>query len=65
MAAKTLGLEKTEELVIKLTTFIGSREFQKNVYFCFIDYVKVFDYMDHNKMWKILRWKYQISVPVS
>ena len=65
MAAKTLGLEKTEELVIKLPTFIGSREFQKNVYFCFIDYVKVFDYMDHNKMWKILRWKYQISVPVS
>ena len=32
-----------------------SREFQKNIYFCFIDYAKVFDYVDHNKLWKILR----------
>ena len=32
-----------------------AREFQKNVYFCFIDYVKAFDYVDHNKLWKILR----------
>ena len=31
------------------------REFQKNIYFCFIDYAKVFDYVDHNKMWKILK----------
>ena len=31
------------------------REFQKNIYFCFIDYAKAFDYVDHNKMWKILR----------
>ena len=31
------------------------REFQKNTYFCFIDYAKAFDYVDHNKMWKILR----------
>ena len=30
-------------------------EFQKNIYFCFIDYAKVFDYMDHNKLWKILK----------
>ena len=29
------------------------REFQKNIYFCFIDYVKAFDYVDHNKLWKI------------
>ena len=29
-------------------------EFQKNIYFCFIDYAKVFDYMDHNKLWKSL-----------
>ena len=28
-------------------------EFQKNIYFCFIDYAKVFDYVDHNKLWKI------------
>ena len=32
-----------------------TREFQKNIYFCFIDYAKVFDYVDHNKLWKILK----------
>ena len=32
-----------------------AREFQKNIYFCFIDYAKSFDYMDHNKVWKILK----------
>ena len=31
------------------------REFQKNIYFCFIDYPKAFDCVDHNKLWKILR----------
>ena len=32
-----------------------AREFQKNNYFCFIDYAKAFDYVDHNKLWKILK----------
>ena len=32
-----------------------AREFQKNIYFCFIDYAKSFDYVDHNKRWKILK----------
>ena len=32
-----------------------AREFQKNIYFCFIDYAKAFDCEDHNKLWKILR----------
>ena len=32
-----------------------SREFQKNIYFCFIDYAKAFDCVDHNKQWKILK----------
>ena len=32
-----------------------AREFQKNIYFCFIDYTKAFDYADHNKLWKILQ----------
>ena len=32
-----------------------AKEFQKNTYFCFIDYTKVFDYVDHNKLWKILK----------
>ena len=39
-----------------------AKEFQKNIYFCFIDYAKAFDYMDHNKLWKILkRWEYQTT----
>ena len=32
-----------------------AREFQKNIYFCFIDYAKAFDYVDHNKLWTILQ----------
>ena len=32
-----------------------AKEFQKNIYFCFIDYAKAFDCVDHNKMWKILK----------
>ena len=32
-----------------------AREFHKNIYFCFIDYAKAFDYVDHNKLWKILK----------
>ena len=32
-----------------------AREFQKNIYFCFIDYAKAFDYVDHKKLWKILK----------
>ena len=32
-----------------------AREFQKNIYFCFIDYTKAFDRVDHNKLWKILK----------
>ena len=32
-----------------------AREFQKNIYSCFIDYAKAFDYVDHNKLWKILK----------
>ena len=36
-------------------TMEKAREFQKNIYFCCIDYARAFDYMDHNKMWKILQ----------
>ena len=32
-----------------------AREFQKNIYFCFIDYAKAFDCVDHNQMWKFLK----------
>ena len=56
-----LILEKAEEPEIKLPTSAGSwkkqEEFQKNIYFCFIDYVKGFDSVDHNELWKILREK--------
>ena len=54
-----LVLEKAEEPEIKLPTSAGSlkkaREFQKNIYFCFIDYAKAFDCVDHNKLWKLLK----------
>ena len=53
-----LDLEKEEEPEIKLPTFIGSlkkQEFQKNIYFCFMDYDKAFDCEDHSKLWKILK----------
>ena len=53
-----LVLEKAEEPEIKLPTSAGSwkkQEFQKNIYFCFIDYAKAFDCVDHNKLWTILK----------
>ena len=37
-----------------------ARELQKNIYFCFIDYAKAFDCVDHNKLWKILK---EIGIP--
>ena len=41
-------------------------KFQKNIYFCFIDYVKVFDCVDHNKLWKSLKeMAYQTTWPAS
>ena len=52
-------LEKAEEPKIKLPTSTGHRKSKrvpgKNIYFCFIDDVKAFDYVDHNKLWKILQ----------
>ena len=54
-----LDLEKAEEPEIKLPTSIElskkAREFQKKIYFCFNDYVKAFDCVDHNKLWEILQ----------
>ena len=53
-----LDLQKAEEPEIKLTTsgiIKKARDFQKNIYFCFIDYAKAFDRVDHNKLWKILK----------
>ena len=49
-----LDLEKAKEPEIKLPTSIESskkqKEYQKNIYFCFIDYAKAFDHVDHNKL---------------
>ena len=55
-----LVLEKVEEPEIKLPTSIGSWKKQESsrktsIYFCFIDYAKAFDSVDHNKLWKILK----------
>ena len=51
-------LEKAEELEIKLPTYVASskkQESSKKIYFCFIDYTKAFDCVDHNTLWKILK----------
>ena len=60
-----LDLEKAEKAEIKLPTSVGNRKskkFQKNIYFCFIDYAKAFDCVDHNKLWKILQ---EMGIPVN
>ena len=59
-----LVLEKAEEPEIKLPASTGSRKKQessrKNIYFCFLDYAKAFDFVDHYKLWKILK---EIGIP--
>ena len=51
-----LDLEKVEDQIANICWIIEkASEFQKNIHFCFIDYAKVFDCVDHNKLWKILR----------
>ena len=53
-----LVLEKAEEPEIKLPTSAGSsknKRVPENIYFCFIEYAKAFDCVDHNKLWKILK----------
>ena len=57
----------TRDQIAKICWIIEkARQFQKNIYFCFIDYAKAFDCVDHNKLWKILkRWEYQTTLPAS
>ena len=54
-----LVLEKAEEPEIKMPTYAGSwkkqESFRKNTNFCFIDYAKAFDCVDHNQLWNILK----------
>ena len=57
----------TRDQITRLTDLMNrwiirkAKEFQKNTYFCFIEYTKDFDCVDHNKLWKILRWEYQTT----
>ena len=64
-----LDLEEAEEPEIKLPASSGSSKkqesYQKNIYFCFIDYAKAFDYVDHNKLENSSRWEYQTTLPAS
>ena len=59
------GFRKGRETIDQIADIRGiiekARELQKNIYFCFIDYAKVFDCVDHNKLWKILKWEYQTT----
>ena len=50
-----LVLEKAEEPEVIHWIIEKAREFQKNIDFCFTDYAKAFDCVDHNKLWKILK----------
>ena len=46
----------TRDQIVNICWIIEkAREFQKNIYFCFLDYAKAFDCVDHNKLWKILK----------
>ena len=49
------GRETRDQIVYIRWIMEKAREFQKSIYFCFIDYVKAFDCVDHNKLWKILK----------
>ena len=50
-----LDLEKTREPRDQIVSIEKAREFQENTYFCFIDYAKVFDCVDHKNIWKLLK----------
>ena len=62
-----LVLEKSEtrDQIANICWIIKkATEFQKNIYFCFIDYTKAFDCVDHNKLWKFFKkWEYQTTWP--
>ena len=64
-----LDLEKAEEpeTIASIRSIIEkAREFQKNIYFCFTDYAKAFDCVDHNNCGQFLkRWEYQTTLPAS
>ena len=61
------GKKKNRDQIANICWIIEKgREFQKNISFCFVDYAKAFDCVDHNKLWEILkRWEYQTILPAS
>ena len=54
------GRETRDQIVNICWIIKKTKEFQKDIYFCFIDYAKAFDYVDHNKLWKILK---EVGIP--
>ena len=60
------GRRTRDQIANILWTIEKAREFQKNIYFCFIDYTKAFDCVNQNKLWKITkRWEYQTTLSAS
>ena len=58
------GRGTRDQIVNKHWIIEKAREFHKNIYFCFIDYAKAFDCVDHNTLWKFWkRWEYQTTCP--
>ena len=60
-----LDLEKAEEPEIKFNIIEKAREFQKNIYFCFIEYAKAFVWITTNYSKFFKRWEYQTTLPAS
>ena len=57
----------TRDQIVNIRWIIEkAKEFQRNIYFCVIDYAKAFNCVDHNKLWEILRrWEYETTLPAS
>ena len=57
----------TRDQIVNIRWIIEkAKEFQKNIYFCVIDYSKAFNCVDHNKLWEVLRrWEYETTLPAS
>ena len=68
LCSKSFKLPGTRDQIANISWITEKvRRFQKNIYFCFIDYAKAVDCVDHNKLWKILKEMriYQTTLPVS
>ena len=60
------GRETRDQIANMRWIIKKAKQFQKNIYICFMDYAKAFDCVDHNKLWKLFkRWAYQTTGPAS